>query len=382
MKVSLYRNLLDTPDAPFPWDGAIRSFGWWQAMAQCPQDVIHHAEGDVATHTRLVMEAMQGDPNWQALPQPERGLLLLTALLHDIGKPDTTREEEGRITARGHAGRGEVMVRRLLWEAGDISFAEREAICALIRFHQHPFWLIERQDARYQALRIAQSAQCDHLALLAEADGRGRLCNDQEALLLRVACFREFCEEQNCLSSPYGFPSDHSRFLYFRSEGQRDPDYHAYEEKDIPEFVMLSGLPGVGKDTYIRQNLSHLPVVSLDAIRAELKIDWNDNQEPVLDVAREQTRIHLRQGTSVVWNATNLSRDLRGKRVRFADDYGARVRIVYVEASAAIQRRQNRSRSERVPESAMERMYRQWQVPDLTETHEIEWAIREGENQK
>ena len=377
MKVSLYRSLLDAADAPVDWEGAIRACAWWQAMAACPQDVIHHAEGDVATHTRLVMEAMQTDPAWRSLPQGERGLLLLTALLHDIGKPETTREENGRITARGHAGHGEVMARRLLWEAGDIPFATREAICALIRFHQHPFWLIEREDARYQALRIAQSARCDHLTLLAHADGQGRICDDQDALLLRVACFREFCDEQRCLAAPYAFPSDHSRFLYFRNEGQRDPDYHAYEEQNAPEFVLLVGLPGTGKDTYIKQYLSHLPVVSLDAIRTDLTIDWTDNQEPVLEVAREQTRGYLRRGESVVWNATNLSRDLRGKRVRFADDYRARVRIVYVEASAAIQRRQNRSRPERVPESAMERMYRQWQIPDLTEAHIIDWQVRE-----
>lgn len=381
MKVSLYKSLLDAPDAPdapFAWEGAIRACAWWQAMVHCPQDVIHHAEGDVATHTRLVMEAMQADLAWQALPPGERGLLLLTALLHDIGKPETTREENGRITARGHAGRGEVMARHLLWGAGDIPFATREAVCALIRFHQYPFWLIERDDARYQALRIAQSARCDHLALLAHADGRGRICDDQEALLLRVACFHEFCDEQRCLASPYAFPSDHSRFLYFRSEGQRDPDYQAHEAKDVAEFVLLMGLPGMGKDTYIKQHLSHIPVVSLDAIRTELKIDWTDNQEPVLNVAREQTRGYLRRGESVVWNATNLSRDLRGKRVRFADDYRARVRIVYVEVSAAIQRRQNRSRPERVPESAMERMYRQWQIPDLTEAHTIDWQVRES----
>ncbi|MES2464027.1 MAG: AAA family ATPase [Armatimonadota bacterium] len=376
MKVSLFRNLLDTPDIPVAWEGVLRAQTWWQAMAQCPQDVIHHGEGDVATHTRLVMEAMQADPNWQALPLEERGLLLLTALLHDIGKPDTTREEEGRITARGHAGRGEVMARRLLWEAEDIPFATREAVCALIRFHQHPFWLIEREDARYQAIRIAQSARCDHLALLAEADGRGRICEDQDALLLRVACFREYCDEQRCLTSPYPFASDHSRFLYFRAEGMRDPGYHAYEETDAPELILLSGLPGMGKDTYIRQHLSSLPVVSLDAIRTELKIDWTDNQEPVLDVAREQTRVYLRRRESVVWNATNLSRELRGKRVRFADDYRARVRIVYVEAPAGVQRRQNRMRPERVPESAMDRMFRQWQIPDLTEAHAIDWRIR------
>jgi len=253
----------------------------------------------------------------------------------------------------------------------------REAVCALIRFHQHPFWLIEREDAAYQAFRISQSARCDHLSLLAMADGRGRVCQDQEDLLLRVACFREFCAEQDCLQAPRAFPSDHSRFLYFQSQGERDPDYHAYEEPGGPEFVLLAGLPGVGKDTWIRRNLTELPVVSLDEIRTELKIAPTDNQEPVLDVARGRAREHLRRGDSMVWNATNLSRELRGKRLRFPMDYGARVRLIYVEVPAAVQRLQNRSRSAAVPQNALERIFRQWQVPDATEAHILEWHVKD-----
>lgn len=379
MKPSFYRQCYDAPDTPIPWDGALRAFAWWQAMAVCPQDVVHHAEGDVATHTRMVVEALQADPQWQERTETERGVLLLAALLHDIGKPDCTREEDGRITSRGHSGRGEVMVRRLLWEAGDIPFAIREAICALIRFHQHPFWLIEREDAVYQALRISQSARCDHLTLLATADARGRICADRDALLLNIACFHEFCAEQRCLAGPRVFPSDHSRFLYFQSEGERDPDYRAYEEAGAaPEFVLLSGLPGVGKDTWIRRNLPERPVVSLDAIRGELKIDPTDGQEPVLDVARERARDLLRRGESMIWNATNLSRELRSRRLRFPHDYGARVRMVYVEAPAAVQRQQNRGRPACVPPAAMERIFRQWQVPDTTEAHTLEWHVRDA----
>jgi predicted kinase len=378
MKSSVFRNLLDAPDAPLPWDGAILPLDWWQAMAACPQDAIHHAEGDVATHTRMVVEALIADPEWEALPDGERGVLLLAALLHDIAKPETTREEEGRITARGHSGRGEVVVRRMLWEAGDVPFAVREAVCALIRFHQHPFWLIDRDDARYQALRIAQSTRTDHLTLLALADGRGRVCADREDLLLRVACFREFCAEQGCLATPYGFPSDHSRFLYFRTGGERDPDYCAYEESGRPEFVLLSGLPGVGKDTWLRANVPDCPVVSLDAIRTELGIAPTDPQERVVQTARDRARVVLRRGESLVWNATNLSRELRGRRVSFCDDYGARMRIVYMETSAARQRRQNRTRPACVPEAAMERMFRQWQVPDLSEAHTIDWQVSES----
>jgi predicted kinase len=174
---------------------------------------------------------------------------------------------------------------------------------------------------------------------------------------------------------PRPFPSEHSRFLYFRSEGQRDPDYRAYEESERPWLILMCGLPGMGKDTYIRRGLPGIPIVSLDEIREERGISPTDKQEPVLAVARDRAREYLRRGESLVWNATNLSRELRDRRIRFADDYDARVRIVYIEAPAGVQRQQNRNREARVPESAMERMFRQWEMPDLTEAHEIHWQI-------
>ena len=44
--------------------------------------------------------------------------LWLAALLHDVGKPATTRYENGHYRAPGHARRGAIIARRLLWEAG------------------------------------------------------------------------------------------------------------------------------------------------------------------------------------------------------------------------------------------------------------------------
>lgn len=368
----LFHRLLARPDdAPPPWE-TISTTAWWQALAACPQDPIHHAEGDVATHTRMVCDALQGSPEWQGLAGTERGILLLAALLHDIAKPETTRKEtDGRITARGHSGRGEVMTRRLLWEAG-IPFHIREQVTALIRFHQHPFWLIEREvnDARRIALGISHSAtRCDHLAILAEADARGRICADKENLLVNIALFREFCREQGCLTEPYPFSSDHSRFLYFRTEG-RDPAYRAHDDTACDAYV-LSGLPGAGKDTYIHENLSDLPVISLDALRSSMGISPTDNQEPVLTAAREQARGLLRRGESFAWNATNLSREIRAKPISLAADYRARVHIVYREASAERLMRQNRNREAAVPEAAMERLFRRWENPDKTEAHTV-----------
>ena len=304
------------------------------------------------------------------------GILRLAALLHDVGKPSTTREEDGgRITARGHAKVGETMARRILWEAGGVSFAVREAVCGLIRFHQHPFWLIERERAERELLAISVSAaRCDFLTRLAIADARGRICDDADRLILHVQLFEEMARERGCLSGPFPFADAHSRVCYFRTEA-RDPAYGAHDNTE-GQMILLSGLPGAGKDTYIK-HLTDFPVVSLDALRAEFGVSPRDNQEPVLYAAREKARQFLRAKTPFVWNATNLSRELRQRPLALAADYRARIRIVYVESPARDLWAQNRARQNAVPQNVLERMMHKWEIPDETEAHEIIWAVRE-----
>ncbi len=379
METTLLYNLFANPGDDLPWD-QIAGCAWWRAMEACPQDAEYHAEGDVAVHTRMVVDELRKNPAWRTLPDRDRGVLLVAALLHDAGKPDTTRRdaETGRITSFGHSSRGAMLSRRLLWEAGDIPFDAREAVCALIRHHQRPFYLFDADDPQRIALTIAQSARCDLLEVLADADTRGRFSENREQALLKVALFGEFCREQGCYANPYRWASAESRIAYFRTPG-RDPAYRAHEPENRSEMVLLSGLPGVGKDTFASQ--TGLPVVSLDAVRTEMRISPTDGQEPVIARARDHARDFLRRGASFVWNATNLSREMRARPLALAHDYNARVRIVYIEAPCAVLAERNRQRkianhgAAAIPDAARERMLRRWEIPDETEAHTVTFRV-------
>jgi predicted kinase len=359
------------PDYAIDWERVEQEFPQLRRMEGCPQDGTHHAEGDVLVHTRMVVEALTALPAWRALPRPEREIVFTAALLHDVAKPVCTRVEGGRITSRGHSKRGAVEARTLLWGL-NFPFEAREQVAALIRFHQIPFFLIDKPDGRRTLYEVSQSARCDLLALVAEADARGRVCADAQRLLDNISLFKQYAEEHDCLKQPRRFPNDHSRFLYFRKEG-RDPDYPAYDDT-VCEVVMMSGLPGAGKDFWVAENLAGWPVVSLDALRREMKVAPTENQGPVVSRAREAARVHLRRRQPFVWNATNISRQMRELSVNLFAAYNARVRIVYVEAPEGRLFAQNRERADLVPADVIRKLTARWEVPDLTEAHRVDWV--------
>ncbi len=363
------------PDWRLDWPAVERRNGWLRRLAGVPQDPAYHAEGDVLVHTRLVVEALVGLPAWRALPPVERALLFMAALLHDIAKATCTHWEDGRIVSPGHARTGAMLTRALLW-AGDgfdapIPFACREAIARLVRHHGLPLWFVDKPDPRRAVIAASQSVRLDHAALLAEADVLGRVSPDRRQLLDRLALFRDFCAEQGCYDRPRAFASDHSRFVYFRSECG-DPDYAAHDDTAF-EVVLLSGLPGAGKDTWATEHCADRPVIALDAIRQELGITPRAGQNAIGQAARECARDLLRRRQPFVWNATNISRPLRASLIDLFAAYGARVRIVYLDAPLAVLLQRNRARAAAVPEPVIRKMLHKLDVPDLTEAHQVEW---------
>jgi predicted kinase len=364
------------PDWRVDWEALQHRFAWIRAMQGVPQDPRYHAEGDVFIHTRMVAEVLAALDAWRVLSETERAVLFAAALLHDVAKPaSTVIEADGTITSQGHARQGERLARTILWEAADlpgpVPLTIRETIAKLVRHHGLPLWFLEKAAPERAIIEASQVVRLDHLALLAEVDVRGRLCQDQAGLLERIALFREFCQEQCCYIAPRPFASDHSRFEYFRIPS-RDPDYVAYDTTAF-EVVLMSGLPGVGKDTWLREHLAGWPVISLDQVRQELDVTPREDQGAVVQAARAQARKFLRAQQPFAWNATNITWLLRRQLIDFFASYHARTRIVYLDAPLDVILRRNAARANAVPEHVIFQMLRKLEVPNLTEAHRVEW---------
>lgn len=369
------------PHWQLDWSGLERQFSWIRALGGVEQDPFYHAEGDVRVHTRMVVEALVHLEAWRRLPEQTRWQIFASALLHDAAKPQCTRvEEDGHISSRGHARKGEYIARRLMWSgeelAAPLPFSAREQIARLVRFHGLPLHFLDRPQPKRTVIAASMSTRLDSVALLAEADVRGRVCADQAELLTRIELFREFCQEWDCFEHPRSFTSPHSRFVYFHNE-HIHPAYAAYDDTTF-EVVLMAGLPGVGKDSWIAQHLGGWPIISLDEIRTVLKISPEGNQGQVVQAAKERARAYMRRQQAFVWNATNVTRALRAQLVDFFVSYGARVRIVYLDAPLATILSRNKSRSASVPEAVIGKLLAKLDVPDMTEAHEILWESGQG----
>jgi len=354
---------------------------WFRRMEETPQNPLWHGEGDVWTHTKRVCEALAGLEAFRVMEPQTRNTLALAALLHDIGKVNTTRLEGGKWVAPRHGPVGAKIARKLLWQnfglCGDSERQKfREAICLLIRYHTRPLHLFEGNDASRAMLRLAANGELapgftlKALCLLAEADVLGRIAPDNPELLEKIGLTRELAREEGCLEGPYPFRSVHTQHVLFGG-GSVWKDQELYDDT-WGEVILMCGLPGTGKDAWISASHSELPVVSLDDLRLDMEVEPTENQGRVVQVAKERAKQFLREKRPFIWNTTALT-SLRQSQIDLFERYHARVRIVYLETSWIENLRRNANRPDAVPEDVIDQMLSRLEPPERFEAQAVDW---------
>lgn len=360
------------------WNKIESEYDWFQEMKDVPQDSIWHAEGDVYTHTKMVVEALISLPEYQSLSDQDKYILFTSALFHDIEKRSTTKIEDingvARIVSPKHAKKGEFTTRKILYKDIITPFHIREQIAKLVRLHGLPIWAIEKNDPVKEVISASLIVNTAFLYILAKADMLGRICDDQKECLLKIELFKELCVENNCFGKDRMFTSNYGRYLYL-NKPQSSPDYEPFDDLKFCVFV-LSALPGTGKDTFIKNNFD-IPVLSLDNIRRELKIEPTDKKGngKTIQIGKERAKEYLRSKSSFVFNATNITYDMRNKWINLFIEYGGRVKIIYLEVPYHTLITQNRNRDYSVPDDVIEKMINKLEIPSYKEAHDIEYII-------
>lgn len=337
------------------------------SMEQTEQDSIYHKEGNVWLHTLMVLDEVN---KFTFLTDEELQILQYSALLHDIGKIKTSKLEDGRIKSKGHSKLSYHMSMDILSEL-PLSFEDKFQILNLVRYHGNPYHVFERKNLEKEVISLSLQCNLKLLYYLALADFKGRYCeaDDLEENLLLLEIYKEGAESLNCYTQPYQFKSDIAKFNYL----VRGTHYHTDEPYDSTgsKVIMMSGLPGAGKDTYIKNHFD-IPVISLDEIRKELKIKPTEPQGLVINTAKERAKEFLRKKEDFVWNATNTVKQTREGLIDLFDTYNAHISIYYIggiDINKIIQ--QNRNRVSSIPEDVVRKLYRSLDIPNETEAHKI-----------
>jgi tRNA nucleotidyltransferase (CCA-adding enzyme) len=146
-------------------------------LYDCPQDAEWHPEGDVWTHTLMVMdEARRQNAD---LARPQLAAIMLGAVCHDLGKPQTTVHVEGRIKSPGHEAAGVEPATRILdrlnvhtLDGVDV----RAQVLGIVAEHLRPSAFHKAKDTVKDGAfrRLAQRVDLELLTRFARADCNGR----------------------------------------------------------------------------------------------------------------------------------------------------------------------------------------------------------------
>lgn len=142
------------------------------AQKQTKQWIKYHPEGVVWNHTMLVVDKAAELKSESKNPK----VFMWAALLHDIGKPDTTKEHKGKITSYNHEKIGEKLAEEFLFKLGcDEEFIKK--VKSLIRWHMQILFVVKNSQFADIKEMIKQT-DINEVALLGFCDRMGRLNAD------------------------------------------------------------------------------------------------------------------------------------------------------------------------------------------------------------
>jgi tRNA nucleotidyltransferase (CCA-adding enzyme) len=179
--------------------GILRYHPLLQTLVDCQQEPSHHPEGSVWNHTLMVVD--EAAKRKEQSKNPE--VFMLSALLHDIGKPATTdTNEEGKITFYGHDKKGKELAVAYLKTITDDKKLISD-VATLVEHHMKPILYYKSKDTISDGAfrKLSMKVDLKELILLSACDRLGRIKIDAEKEESELLWFKNRCENLHVLDS-------------------------------------------------------------------------------------------------------------------------------------------------------------------------------------
>lgn len=352
------------------------------SLKETMQEAKWHKEGDVLTHTMMVCEELIRLEEYKSLTKEYQLVVFLAALFHDIAKPVCTKIVDDEIRSFHHPTKGANITREYFWKklglSGKKEYQEfREGIALLVRYHSEPTYFNYEENKNKLVIKLSLNTKLTKyfnnqlLYLLAKSDILGRIADSNDEKLEYCEDFKKLSVKLNCYQCDYKFSDNYTKIKYLNS----DTIWHQQELFDPTwgEVIIVCGLPGTGKDEYIRKFLSNYPVISLDEIRRTMKIKPTDEQGEVYNIAKETAKTYLRNKIPFVWNATNITNITRSKQIDLFHEYNAKVKVIFLETSWEENLKRNQRRKYEVNQNVISDMLCKLTIVENHEAEIVEW---------
>ncbi|CUH93349.1 MAG TPA: HDIG domain-containing protein [Herbinix luporum] len=150
----------------------------------------YHPEGNVWNHTMMVVDEAAKVKDQSSHSKA----FMWAALLHDIGKPDTTKVRKGRITSYDHDELGAKISKEFLEEyTNDEDFIKK--VCLMVKYHMHMLYVLKGLPFG-NPRQMVKDVDIHDIALLCRCDRLGRIGVDKEA---EIKNYKEFLDKLKTL---------------------------------------------------------------------------------------------------------------------------------------------------------------------------------------
>jgi len=336
----------------------------FSALKDAKQPKKFHAEGDAWKHTILVAKEMNKLVNNDLydLPIRDKRVLMIAALCHDLGKATTTYydEKDGEWHCKNHGAAGEKITRNLLFNEPD--FWLREEVCWLVRHHMtfHHLHMKSHKEQVDTITRLSQgNSTVRKLLYLNMADSFGSKTKEvtRDDVHERLTGFSDIAIVNDCLNKPYLSVKNKSNYTMY----------------------MMIGVPGSGKDYYIKEHLPEVESICRDDIREELACGYVSGKKLMLDKEQENRVTEIvnarmkkccEDERDFVINQTNMKKKYRDQLKETALKYGKpNIVYVYVEAPSIEVCKERRGGGKWG--SIVDNMWNNFEFPDKSECDKL-----------